>query len=393
MSDQPHITDQDFSDPKTPFDYLRLYFSGFAMGSADIVPGVSGGTMAFILGVYSTLIDAIKSFNLDVIRSALKFDVQAVLDKVPFRFLIALGLGVISAILLLASLLHDLLEEQPTFLFAFFAGLIVASILAIGIKVRWSPDAIAALVIAAVFAFVLVGIDTQSSPVEDYLLAVEDGEGIAEAEAALLAELNAVEFENAESRVADFQVAIEAGEGVGDIEDELDEAIYEPSSPLILFLSGSIAICAMILPGISGSFILLILGQYAVVLGAVKAFDIVSIAAVGAGAAIGIILFSRVISWLLKHHENITVAALVGFMAGSLRLIWMEAEKGISKVSDTGQLDGGQVVLVIALILGGFLLVSFLDHLQSRSNPVFAWAWKPAGPPVDDIAQKAEALD
>lgn len=391
---QGHIVEQDLSQPRTPLEYLRLYFSGFAMGAADIVPGVSGGTMAFILGVYSTLIDSIKSVNLDVIRSALKFDIKAVLEKVPYRFLLALGLGVLSAIFLLASLLHTLLEEQPTFLFAFFAGLIVASILAIGIKVKWNLGAMTALVIAGVFAFLLVGLDRQETPVEAFVAAVDEGGEALEAQtAAIIADLEAADYENAAADVAALQAALEADDKgeIERLEEALDEALYEPSSPLILFISGAIAICAMILPGISGSFILLILGQYAVVLGAVNALDIVSLGAVAAGAALGIMLFSRLISWLLHHHENVTVAALVGFMLGSLRLIWIEAEKGIEVVSDSGTLDGGQVVLVLALIAIGFLLVSFLDHLQSRSNPVFAWFWK--GDQSKEPLAQAQGLD
>ncbi|MEQ8673020.1 MAG: DUF368 domain-containing protein [Aggregatilineales bacterium] len=393
MSDNSQFKSEDLSNPKTPFEYLRLYFSGFAMGSADIVPGVSGGTMAFILGIYETLINAIKSADTDVIRMALKFDVKGVIDHIPFRFIIALGLGIASAVLLLANLLHDLLTDQPTFIFAFFAGLIVASILAIGIKVKWTSSAIIAFVIATIFAFLLVGFSSdENDPVADVVHAVEDGAGVTEAQNALVEALQAQNVDNPAVLAQELVTAAGSGENLGDVEDSLTELLYEPSSPLVLFFSGMIAICAMLLPGISGSFILLIMGQYTVVLGAVKTLDIVSIAAVGAGAVVGIIAFSRVISWLLKNHEDITIAGLVGFMLGSLRLIWMQAANGVSVVSDTNSLVGSQVVLVVVLAVFGFLFVSLLDHLQSRTNPVFAWFWKPV-PPVDVIAERAEALD
>ncbi|MFW5709033.1 MAG: DUF368 domain-containing protein [Chloroflexota bacterium] len=393
MTKQSHLTNEDLSQPRKPLQYLRLYLSGFAMGSADIVPGVSGGTMAFILGIYGTLIDAIKSFNFDVLRRALRFDIAGIFERVPFRFLIALGMGVLSAILLLASLLHNLLETQPTFVFAFFAGLIIASIVAIGVKVRWSPQAMAALLAAAVFAFFLVGIEgAENDRVDNFVAAVESGEGISVAETALLNGLEENNYPDAAAQVATLREAVAAGESYEGLADEFEEALYNASSPLVLFVSGAIAICAMILPGISGSFILLILGQYTIVLGAVKALDIVSLGAVALGAAVGIMLFSRVISWLLRHYENVTVAALVGFMAGSLRLIWLEAQKGIEVVNETGQLASNQWVTVVALIVFGFVLVSFLDHLQARTNPVFAWFWKPA-PVVDDLQRKAEALD
>jgi uncharacterized membrane protein len=314
---------------------------------------------------------------------------------VPFRFLIALGLGVLSAIFLLSSLLHDWLDTEPTFLFAFFGGLIVASILAIAVKVKWTPQAIAALIIAGVLAFFIVGLNAdENDPVGDVVSAVEDGESVAPLAAELTLQLEEVGFDDAGTQVSALVAALESGDSdvAETLEDDMDEALYEPSSVVTLFLSGMIAICAMILPGISGSFILLILGQYQVVLGAVNAHDYASLGAVAAGAGIGIIVFSRLLSWLLKHYENVTIAALVGFMAGSLRLIWTEAAKGVDVVSDSGKLSGGQIAEVAALIVVGFLLVSLLDHMQSRSNPIFAWLWKP-GPPVDTIGEKAEALD
>ena len=398
MTEKTHVDENngevDLSQPKTPQQYLRLFFSGFAMGSADIVPGVSGGTMAFILGIYETLLDAIKSVNVDVIRMVLKFDVKGVIDHIPFRFLITLALGLGTAVLLLASLLHTLLEEQPTFLFSFFAGLIIASIIAIGVKVKWAIPAIASFLIAGVFAFWIVGLGSEVNYVEDLVHAVREGEDVDAYRTVLIDQLETAEFENASERVDALIDALNADEGVGEIEDELEEALYEASSPVTLFFSGMIAICAMLLPGISGSFILLILGQYATVLGAVKTLDIVSIAAVGAGTVIGIIAFSRVISWLLKNYRNVTVAALVGFMTGSLRLIYMEAESGVSIINpDTAVLDGGQIALVAILILIGFIGVSILDHLQSLDNPVMSLVWRSPEASVDDIKEKATALE
>lgn len=304
----------DFSHPKTLREYLWLYFSGFVMGCAEVVPGVSGGTMAFVLGIYETLINAIKSVDLKVAKLASRLDFKAIFNHIPFRFLIALLMGMFSAILLLARLLHHLLEHEPTFIFAFFGGLIVASIIAVGARVKWSLATIFAVAAGAVFAFWLVGL-----PILD-----------------------------------------DAGHGA-----------------IVLLLSGMVAICAMILPGISGSFILLILGQYDHVLGAVKDLDILTLLPVVVGAAVGIIAFSRVLSWLLEHHEHLTVAVLVGFMLGSLRKIWSEAAGGVDVVSETGKLSGGQWVLVVALVLAGFILVSIIDHLQAYDNPVCARVWKP----------------
>jgi putative membrane protein len=309
MTDTTEKIHQDFSHPKTPFEYLRIYLTGFAMGCADIVPGVSGGTIAFISGIYETLINAIKSFNLGAIRKALKFNVAGFIDHTALRFLITLALGIGTAILLLANLLSDLLENQPTYIFAFFAGLIIASILAIGITVKWSPTSIISFFIAAIFAFVIVSLP-------------------------------------------------ETGDG--------------DHSTIILFLSGAVAICAMILPGISGSFILLILGQYKFILEAVKDFQFGVIIPVALGCVVGIIIFSRVLSWLLKNYVDVTVAALTGFMLGSLKLIWDNATnaESITKMNSSGVLDGGQIIFAVVLMVVGFIVVSLIDHLQSGENPV-----------------------
>ncbi|QPC85197.1 DUF368 domain-containing protein [Phototrophicus methaneseepsis] len=305
---------RDLSHPRTFFEYARLFFSGFAMGAADVVPGVSGGTMAFILGVYETLIDAIKSFNLRAAQLALKLQFDELFNKhIPIRFLLALGLGILTAVFFLASLLEGALESSPTYVFAFFAGLILASIIAVGAKVEWSAGAFIALIIGAVAAFIIVGLPS--------------------------------------------------------LGDQLGHTFP------VLFVSGMIAICAMILPGISGSFILLILGQYQFILGAVKDRDIVSILAVGLGAVIGIVAFSRVLSWLLKNYENVTIAVLVGFMAGSLRLIVHRMFNAVTEVdgqeiTSAIQVDGTMLVISIVLIVLGFILVTVIDHFQSRSNPV-----------------------
>ncbi len=293
----------DLGKPRTPAQFVRLFLTGFAIGAADIVPGVSGGTMAFILGVYQSLLNAITSFNLNAIRLAVGLKFRELIAHVSLPFLIALGLGIGTAIIALSNLLGTALEESPSFVFAFFGGLVIASIVAIGAKLRWTPLNIVMLIIGGVGAYLIVGLN----PLQD----------------------------------ADH-------------------------SPLVLFVSGAIAICAMILPGISGSFILLILGQYQYVLDAVRSRDFGTIIMVGLGAVVGLLAFSRVLRWLLKHHEQPTIAVLTGFMIGSLRKIWEETTAGWKPEYGTGEL-----VLVIVLLAGGFLLVSALDHMQSRSNPLF----------------------
>ncbi len=317
---------KDLSNPRSASDYLRLILTGFAMGAADIVPGVSGGTMAFILGVYVNLVSAIKSFNLDALRLLSAGRIRDLLDHISFRFLAALGIGLLLAVLSLAGFLSGMMDdpEGRVLLFAFFFGLVLASILSIGVKVKWDLSVLGIFVAGTLIAFVIV---------------------------------NAVPAE------------------------------ADHSAPM-LFISGMIAITAMILPGISGSFMLLILGQYDYVLTAVSERDLPPIIAVGLGAALGIIAFSRVLSYLLAHHYRMTVALLVGFMTGSLWKIypWRQClESDLDRHGDFRCLSDAPVMpdassesfaLAAALLIGGFLLVNFLDHLQAKDNPVFRIFWK-----------------
>lgn len=303
------------NNPKTLREYLRLYFTGFAMGSADIVPGVSGGTMAFILGIYEDLINAIKSFNLDVLRMALGFKIKEILDAVPYRFLITLGLGILTAILLLSRILTNLLENNPEYLYGFFFGLVGASIIAISAHIEeWRPQLIGSLLLGAAIAVFIVTrpqVETQGNVI-------------------------------------------------------------------VLFFSGMIAITAMILPGISGSFMLLILGQYHTVLDSISNFEIVNLMAVAAGCAVGLVLFVRILSWLLDNYHQPMISLLIGFMLGSMLKIWpwksaFDTEEQVYQPQevniwpDLGSSDFWVVVLLMTL---GFIIVNILDHMQSKSNPV-----------------------
>jgi putative membrane protein len=311
----------DLSQPRKPSQYLRLVLTGFAMGAADIVPGVSGGTMAFILGVYENLIDAIKAFNLDAIRLLLGLQFKALIDHLSLRFLVALGLGLLAAVFLLSSFLSATMDDPSgrVLLFAFFFGLVLASIVSIGVKARWNMSSSATFVAGTVVAFVIVNIVPAA---------------------------------------ADHSYAF-------------------------LFLSGMIAITAMILPGISGSFMLLILGQYDYVLTAVSNRDLPPIIVVGMGAIVGILAFSRVLSYLLTNFYSRTVALLVGFMAGSLWKIYpwkLCLESDIDRHGDFRCLleqniapdpSSESFAIALALLVAGFLLVNLLDHLQSGENPIF----------------------
>ena len=316
--------------PRGLRQYLRIYASGIAMGAADLVPGVSGGTMALILGIYRALLEAIQSVNWRNFRALIGGRFGELRREFPWRFLLALGLGLVSAALLLANLLGEWLERQPTLLYSAFAGMILASLLAIAGRVRWRPLPLLAGAISAVAAFIIVG---------------------------------APALQNADHSLP------------------------------ALFGSGMLAICAMILPGISGAFILLILGQYEYVLAALRGLELLKLAVFGLGCALGLALFSRLLSWLLRRYEQTTMAVLAGFMLGSLRLIadkiqtcarprWLTSEcealaEGVvvDGAEQAAAFGAGEWLLALALLLAGLLLVSALDQLAAGDNPLLRRFW------------------
>jgi putative membrane protein len=279
------------------------------MGAADIVPGVSGGTMAFILGIYEELLAAINAINLEFIRHILTLRWREAFREFPWRFLLALGLGIAAAILTLTKGLHWALETHPSLLWAFFFGLIIASIVIVSKRVGdWSAVNILAAIAAALGAYLLVGL----SPSET------------------------------------------------------------PHTPLLLFLSGALAICAMILPGISGAFILVLLGKYRYILAALVAFEITSIAIVALGAVFGLVGFARLLRWLLREKHDLVVGILTGFMTGALRKVWPWKSYELSGdviVAETNFIPvafDGEVTLALLFMAMGTILVLLAEHFANR---------------------------
>lgn len=255
---------------------LRFFISGFAMGSADIVPGVSGGTVALILGIYEQLLSTIKGVTSDTLKLLIKGSIVEAWRSIPFSFLVPLGLGIVSAIVLLSSALEYLLFNQPVPTWSFFFGLIIASVVVVSKRVSsWSLNLLSALLIASVVAFFIVGLVPVSTP----------------------------------------------------------------ATPVAFFLAGMIAICAMILPGISGSFILILLGKYEQVLSAVSSGDAVTLGIVMMGAVVGLAIFSKILSWLFDKYHDLTIAILTGFMVGSLRKIWPWKEILQTRINSHGVVE------------------------------------------------------
>ena len=312
------LTDSDaleqFGRVRTWRQYVGLAARGFVMGSADVVPGVSGGTMAFILGIYAELLLSIRAgARAPFWRALLRIDLLAALHAINAKFLAAVLVGIALAVLTLAPGLEWLLENQPVMIWSFFFGLVLASIVIVRKRIqRWKPALIGALVVGAVAAYFLVG----TVPVQT------------------------------------------------------------PDSAWFLFLSGMLAICAMILPGISGSFILVLLGKYQFVLAAVNQRDIVSLAILGLGAVVGIVTFAQVLSWLFKRYHDITVALLIGLMAGSLRKIWPWKEIILFMTDRHGEIVPtlqrnflpsawtGEVTLALGLAMAAIVVVVALDRMS-----------------------------
>ncbi|MBN1992763.1 MAG: DUF368 domain-containing protein [Anaerolineae bacterium] len=287
------------------------------MGSADVVPGVSGGTMAFILGIYEELINSIRNLaSPKTARLLLGFKFKQMYDELPWRFLLALGIGIFAAILSLARFLEYMLQNQPVFIWSFFFGLVLASILTVSKRIRqWRWTIFVGLALGAVAAWVIVGL-----------------------------------------------VPLET-----------------PNDAWFLFLSGALAICAMILPGISGAFILVLLGKYEYVLAAVNNREIMTLALVAAGAVIGLATFAQILGWFFKRYHDTTVAVLMGFILGSLRKIWPWKETvefierhgqqiPIRQINVLPEAFNGEVALAILLAMVGFALVIVLDYLASRKK-------------------------
>lgn len=244
-----------------------------SMGAADVVPGVSGGSIALIAGIYQKLLDSIKSIDKTALGFLLKFELKELWNHINGSFLITLFAGILTSIFSLSKVITYLMDNHPIPLWSFFCGLIIISAVIIlrDIK-RWNFGVVLSLLIGTVAAYWVTGLPPTTTP----------------------------------------------------------DTLW------FTFVAGAIAICAMILPGISGSFLLLVMGQYERIIGAVNDRDLLTIGLFGAGCIVGLLSFSRLISWLLKHYHSITIAVLSGFMLGSLNKIWPWKEVLSYRMSSSG---------------------------------------------------------
>lgn len=281
------------------------------MGAADIVPGVSGGTVALVLGIYDRLINNVR-LGARGLKQLLTGDIASfkeTLVRIEWVWLISLLGGILVAVAALSSVLEQLLDDEPVKMSALFIGLVVGTIyVAIRMLDRIDATTVAIMLGVGVALFLLLGLKS------------------------------------------DTVVADDAAEVV-------------TRSPLIFFLVGAIAICAMILPGISGSFLLVMMGMYTEVLGAVNDRDVVSLGAFAVGAVLGLALFSTLLHWLLDNYHNWVIAAMVGLMLGSTRVLW-PWPNGTNTTTLSAPADDVAFPLLLAAI--GVIVVIAVEMLSTK---------------------------
>jgi putative membrane protein len=310
---------------------ILLYLKGMAMGTADVVPGVSGGTIAFISGIYEELLSSIRSIGAHTITTLRKDGLAAAWRQINGGFLVTLLAGIATGVLLFVRPITWALEHAPVLIWSFFFGLVAASVWICGRKVRrWSVAPIAGFVIGTTAAGAIAFLHGASAP----------------------------------------------------------------DHPVFFFFAGALAICAMILPGVSGSFILLLLGAYAPVMHAIKTFEVVTLGIFVAGCAAGLMAFSRLLTWMFRRYHDLTTASLTGFLLGSLLIIWpwkrvisvRESSKGLEPFLRENVLPGDyaaineveallgitekqpQLAGALALAVAGVVLLLWLERFAPRDR-------------------------
>ncbi len=312
-------------------DYLTIGLKGIAMGAADVVPGVSGGTIAFISGIYEELIDSIDNLKLSIFKTWKNKGFKAAWNSINGWFLLSLFSGIAISIFSLAKVIKWLLANKPVLLWAFFFGLVLASIIYIAKQIaQWNTQVISSIIITSIISYYIT----------------------------------------------------------------LAEPFASPDSNLYLLFCGFVAIIAMILPGVSGAFILLILGAYQTAIDTINNllegittgnFDqfkdaFIKFTVIGLGAIIGLKVFSKALNWMFKNHKNLTLAILTGFMIGSLNKIWPWKKVLTTRVDSHGELvtltdksispfnyqGDNQLIIALGLMIFGFLTILVLEKLGTK---------------------------
>lgn len=299
--------------------YIMNILKGALMGTANVIPGVSGGTMALLTGIFEKLIDAIKSFDLTAVKLVCRFKFKELFEHIDFKFLTAIGIGVIGSILTVARILEYLFEHHALYVWAFFFGLILASVYFVGKKI----------IQRNITVYLLFAVGTA--------IAV------------------AIAF--------------------------MEPAARNESFPYLI-LCGAVAMCSMILPGLSGSFVLLLMGNYELVMiEAVNTFNLKVIIPMGIGAVGGLVVFARLLSWVFKKFHDQTIALLTGFIFGSLVILWPWKEAIIKTFQKGDEIKekvvgydyalpefNAETAIALAIMVAGILIIALVETLAGKKS-------------------------
>ena len=303
---------------RTVKEYIVIGFKGIAMGAADVVPGVSGGTIAFISGIYEELLGSVSSVNFSLFKTLQKQGFKAAWKQLNGNFLVALLSGIFISIVSLSKIIKWLLENEPILLWSFFFGLVLASVFYIGKQIEnWNIKIGILGLIGVVFGYMITILPSTNTSNISYVF---------------------------------------------------------------LILSGAIASCAMILPGISGSYILLLIGIYPVVMTAITERNVTILSAIAIGVVIGLLSFSKLLKWLFANYKQEMLVVLTGIMLGSLNKVWPWKKTVSTYLDSHGQtkplleqsispfsFDGdAQLIWGIIMSVIGFVLILFMEKLASK---------------------------
>lgn len=295
--------------------YIANFFKGLGVGSANVIPGVSGGTIALITGIFERLINALKSCNLTAIKLFFTGKFKEFAKHIDLWFLISVGSGVLVAILSIARLFEFLFAEYPIYLWSFFFGMILVSIYYVGITIeRFNWKVVLSFIIGTAFAlFIAFGTPAK-----------------------------------------------------------------ENSNFIYLLICGAVATCSMILPGLSGSFVLVLMGNYQLIMiDAVNDLNLNILLPVAVGGVVGLLAFSHLLSWIFKNYRDITIAVLTGFILGSMPIIWPWKNDVITYFGSEAKVTGYEYYLpelntdfaiAFVIMLIGAALIVLTEKMAKKSN-------------------------
>lgn len=392
----------------SPFKGMYLFFCGMCMGAADLIPGISGGTIAFIMGFYFPLLESLKSFNYSTLKLLLSGRWSSFFQITGWKFLVTLVSGMFCSFFLFANFIHYILihEVYRVYLYSAFLGLILASFYFCIRQIKhWSTKEVLGIVLGAIIAFFLTGSSfsnahSQGPYAVKMALEYDNNRLLTNylPESQLLINLSEQTLDGMLAKgVIELNTPLynNKGDPLGLISDYVIPTKFSFLNSWLIFC-GAVAICALLLPGISGSYLFTLLGVYPLIIGSLAdwiahikhgtfdwdSFEVLLNVAIG--IVIGVALFARFLSWLLKTHPGLSLAVLSGFMLGALRSVWpfwsyvyalepLKLEKGpqlevINPIWPSNSME--ELLLGALFALAGFTLVLFIEMFAERKSQV-----------------------